>query len=122
MAKRPAKPRRSPSTSDGSEAESRPLPASFFIGDGVDVDSQWTAITLTVELPFWVLVPEADVQVTVEGFTFTVGIFSSFVELHAARAADSKASCAYEGPVAGAQKACGEMALRGIAAVFRKPK
>jgi hypothetical protein len=96
------------------------LPESVSFGDNLDLTSAWADVTLTVELPFWLLIPNGELNVVERGHGFTVALFDSFVQVFAGVAADSRVTVAYEGPIDGAPNAVARVVSSGRISMYRK--
>jgi hypothetical protein len=75
-----------------------PLPSRYAIGDEIDWEAPWIDVSLRVELPFWLMVNDTTVSVTVEEHAFEIAIHENYYELHGGKIADSKISVFYQGP------------------------
>jgi hypothetical protein len=85
--------------SDSCEGTSvKPVPESYWLGQELDWDAEWTPVILWVELPFWLMVSDCTIQVEVQGHPFTVDVCSGFVELFVDEVADSRRTAVYIGP------------------------
>jgi Protein of unknown function (DUF2934) len=75
------------------------LPSSWWPGCTLDGTSDWTGITLAVELPYWLMVPNRELEIYLRGHVYPTAIRDDYAELHLNPADDSKANCVYIGPV-----------------------
>ncbi len=98
------------------------LPKSASVLDGIDCDAPLVPVLVSVELPFWLMVPDGEVEVTVEGAKFTVRIDESYVDLFAREASDSRITSCYNGPIPPKDALVGQAAMSGASLMFRKAK
>jgi hypothetical protein len=75
-----------------------PLPESYWIGQELDWESPPMPVVLSVELPFWIMVPNCLQEIEIHGHVFKVEIRDDFVELYVVSMGDSRSTCAYMGP------------------------
>jgi hypothetical protein len=76
-----------------------PPPQSFAIGEDINWKAPWLEVVLRVELPFWLLVNNTNLEIPVEGYKFPVSISGETFELHVGGIADSKRTVIYSGPI-----------------------
>lgn len=74
------------------------VPSHYTIGDSLDWAPPWIDVELWVELPFWLMVENATIQVQLEGHTFPIGIHDNYFNLYAEEVTDSQFSVLYRGP------------------------
>jgi hypothetical protein len=100
------------------------LPSTGGLGQSINFSSPWAPVQLTVELPFWMLVPAGQVTVDVEGHTFLVSIEDAYVEVFGRGITDSRATCLFQGPGEAAERgtAIAKAILAGHATMVRKCK
>lgn len=77
-----------------------PIPDEYWIGQELDWEAPSVPIILTVELPFWIMVPYCVQNVVVHGHEFKVGIRDDHIERYARLICDSRSTCIYIGPSA----------------------
>lgn len=70
----------------------------YWVGQELDWEAPTTVVTLCVELPFWMMVPDCIQEVEVNGHLFTVEIKEGYVEQYAGTVTDSRSTCIYFGP------------------------
>jgi hypothetical protein len=73
-------------------------PAEYWSGQELDWDAPFAPVELKVELPFWLMCPDATLNVAAGGHTFRVDVQSQYVELFGAVVTDSRRSTIYIGP------------------------
>lgn len=73
-------------------------PPSFELGSDINWKARWFKVTLRVELPFWLMVDNVRLVVTVGGHPFPVFLHGETFELHAGEVSDSKQYVLYSGP------------------------
>jgi hypothetical protein len=112
-----------PSQTEPAEApDGTKIPESASVFDGIDCDAPLMSVLVTVELPFWLMVPNGEVSLTVGGAPFALQIDESYVDLFVAEASDSRRTVVYNGPVPPKNALLAEAALSGAALMFRKAK
>lgn len=67
-------------------------------GDQLDWGSPLVDVVLTVELPFWLMLDDCDLDVPVGGVVFRVSLRDSYAELYAGEVRGSLASLVWQGP------------------------
>ena len=67
-----------------------PPPSSWTFGDEIDWNSELVESTLTVELPFWLMMPESEVSITWASTHFNVSIRQLTMELFLDFISDSR--------------------------------
>lgn len=82
-------------SSEGSSV--KPVPESYWLGQDLDWESEWSPVVLWAELPFWLMITDCSLQIEVRGHQFKVDIRSNFVELYAGEVADSRGTSVYIG-------------------------
>jgi hypothetical protein len=75
-----------------------PPPEAFTFGDGIDWSSELVRIPLYVELPFWLMTPNGDLDVEWSGTDFRVNIMPSWMEVFAVEFLDSRKTSPHMGP------------------------
>ncbi len=75
------------------------LPKSFFIGQDLKWSARLIDVSLWAELPFWLMVNNTTLPVTVEGHAFQVAIHDNYFELFGGQLSDSKNTVIYRGPL-----------------------
>lgn len=75
-----------------------PPPEAFTFGDGIDWSSDLVPIPLYVELPFWLMTPNGDLDVQWSGTDFRVNIMPSWMEVFAVEFLDSRKTSPHMGP------------------------
>ena len=73
-------------------------PSSYWFGQDLNWESEKEEVTLFIELPFWLMVPNCTQNVKVNGKIFKVNIRDDYIELYANRFYNSKNNCVYVGP------------------------
>lgn len=73
-------------------------PESYWIGQELNWDAPAIAVTLIVELPFWLMTSDSVVNIEVENYPFEIIIRDNYYELFGQVILDSRDSCAYIGP------------------------
>jgi hypothetical protein len=73
-------------------------PRSYRVGQRLDWDAPWTPVRLYVELPFWLMVPDCQVNVTVGGHRFPVEVKGQYFEVHVQQWMRARRSCVHIGP------------------------
>jgi len=76
----------------------KPLPDRYFIGQELDWEAPSVPVVLTVELPFWIMVPYCIQNIAISGHVFKVEIRDDYIERYARVIIDSRLSCIYIGP------------------------
>ncbi|WIG18398.1 hypothetical protein [Kocuria rosea] len=71
---------------------------SFIFGDHLDWSSETVDVTLSVELPFWLMMEDCDLQLSISGVSTQVSLRDSYVELYAGEVLDSRRTLAWQGP------------------------
>jgi hypothetical protein len=74
------------------------IPSHYTIGDRLDWAAPWIDVELWVELPFWLMVENAAIQVQLEGHTFPIAIHDNYFNLYADEVTDSQSTVLYRGP------------------------
>lgn len=74
------------------------LPKRFVFGEDLKWSAPWIDVNLWVELPFWLMVDNTTVPVTVEGHAFQAAIHDNYFELFGGDLNDSKNTVIYRGP------------------------
>jgi hypothetical protein len=101
---------REPSASAASAAETSgdlwslprslgPPPSSYAVGKELAWDAPWAEVTLRVELPFWLMLDNTTISVSVGGHAFPVEVHGETFELQIGGISDGKASSVYHGPL-----------------------
>lgn len=98
------------------------LPKSANILNGIDCDASPVPVLVTVELPFWLMVPDGEVVVTVQGAKFAVEINESYVDIFVGEVSDSRRTALYNGPISPKGDLIGQAAMSGASLMFRKAK
>ncbi len=75
-----------------------PPASSYWVGQDLAWDAPWVDITLRVELPFWLMVDNTTISVSVGGHAFPVEVHGETFELQIGQISDAKATAAYHGP------------------------
>jgi len=119
MVEQVTKPNQAAPTEPTEEAD---LPKSFSVFDVIDCDASLVPVLVTVELSFWLMVPNGEVSVTVEGAKFDVRIDESYVDLFVSEASDSRRTVLYNGPIPPKDALIGLAAMSGKSLMFRKAK
>jgi HEPN domain-containing protein len=79
-------------------SESTDLSGSYFVGQSLDWEAEDLPITLVVELPYWLFVPDCHVEITIGEHSYAIQIMNSFSQLFVNDITDSRRSCVYIGP------------------------
>jgi hypothetical protein len=74
------------------------LPDRFALGDDLNWEAPWIAISVWVELPFWLMVSNTSLIIQVCGHDFPVALHDNYFELFAESAHDSRNTVIYRGP------------------------
>jgi hypothetical protein len=80
-------------------AASEPPPANYFIGQELEWEAARVPIHLAVELPYWLMVPNATIDPVVDGCPFQTEIRDDCFDLHQGDVTDSRFRRIYIGPV-----------------------
>jgi hypothetical protein len=62
-------------------AGSGPIPAAMWPGSLIDWDSELVAVELTVELPFWLLIPSGDINLKIDDCTIRASVINNGVQV-----------------------------------------
>lgn len=63
------------------EAEIGPIPNAMWPGSLIDWNSELVAVELTVELPFWLLIPSGTINLTIDDYMILAGIVNTGIEV-----------------------------------------
>jgi hypothetical protein len=74
------------------------LPTRKVFGDRLDWSSPLVDVALRVELPFWLMIDDCALSVSVGPASIPVRLFNNFVELYAAEVTPSGRTIVYQGP------------------------
>lgn len=80
---------------DGSSRE--PIESSIF-GDQLDWSSELVDVTLSVELPFWLMMDDCDLELSGSATPVHVSVRDRYIELHASQVLESRRSLVWQGP------------------------
>lgn len=72
--------------------------ANFDFGDHLDWSSDMVDVTLSVELPFWLMVEDCDLQLPISGASIQVNLRDSYRQLYAGDVLDSRRTLVWQGP------------------------
>ena len=75
------------------------IPSQYTIGDGLNWASPWIDVELWVELPFWLMVDNATIQVQAEGHNFPIAVHDNYFNLYAGEVTESQSTVLYRGPI-----------------------
>jgi hypothetical protein len=75
-----------------------PPPSSYSLGQDLAWDAPWIDVTLSVELPFWLLVDNTTLPVNLGGHEFEMSLHGELFELQIGQISDAKQSAVYRGP------------------------
>lgn len=84
---------------EGQLASGEEMPASYFVGQELDWEAPWDPVDLVVELPYWLMVPNCTLTVSVEGCDFQVQLRDDCFEVHLGEFTDSRNRRIYIGPL-----------------------
>ncbi|MGI8747881.1 MAG: hypothetical protein ACR2J4_05985, partial [Deinococcus sp.] len=73
-------------------------PSRYWFGQDLNWEAAKEDVTLFMELPFWLMVPNCTQVVEVDGKNFKIDIKDDYVELYTNSLHDSKDNCIYIGP------------------------
>ena len=68
------------------------------VGQELNWEAPTTAVTLCVELPFWIMVPDCTIDVEVNSHLFKVEIREGYIEQYIGTIDGSRETCVYFGP------------------------
>jgi hypothetical protein len=68
------------------------------MGDNLDWNAPWEEATLCVELPYWLMVPDCNISVTVQEHVFRISVAEHYCQIHGGHVTDSSETCLYDGP------------------------
>jgi hypothetical protein len=102
--------------------EGSEIPDQYAVGDNLDWTAPWEEVTLIVELPFWLMVPDCTVPVEIAGHSYNVAITEHYCQVYGRHITDSLDSCAYIGPFPPTREVEETILISGIAALLRKCK
>lgn len=71
---------------------------SFNFGDHLDWSSEMVDVTLSVELPFWLMIEDCDLQLPTSGASIQVSLRDRYAQLYAGNVLDSRRSLVWQGP------------------------
>lgn len=74
------------------------LPDSYYVGQELDWNAPWAPVSLWVELPYWLMVPNCGLTVSVNGCDIHAEIRDDYYEVHDGEFADSRHRRLYLGP------------------------
>jgi tetratricopeptide (TPR) repeat protein len=74
------------------------IPERFSIGQNLDWEASPIPVTLYVELPFWIMVPDCLQEVVINDCRFDVEIKDNYIEKYACAFGESRSNCIYIGP------------------------
>ena len=73
-------------------------PVERWVGQDLDWNAKSVPVTLFVELPFWLMMPNATFDIEVNAHVFSVEVREDFHEIFVVEAADSRKTCIHIGP------------------------
>lgn len=71
----------------------------YWVGQELDWEAEIVPVDLRVELPYWLMVPDCALIVSVNGHEFPVAINAHYEEIYGRAILDSRRSCIYIGPI-----------------------
>lgn len=99
-----------------------PRPRRAAVGDNLDWNADWEDVTLCLELPFWLMVPDCTVNVNARGHDFSVSVTEHYCQIHGMQLTDSLQTCSYQGPFPPPKRILETSIASGVATMLRKCK
>lgn len=75
------------------------VPDEYYVGHELDWNAEVVTVKLFVELPFWLMVPNTQITIYMNGYDFKIEIVEHFHELYGTEIHDSRRTCLYIGPI-----------------------